>query len=51
MDVHLLTPTGDQLVVQVVDGCVIVPPLTSAEPATILAQPISKAGDIKQKSP
>jgi hypothetical protein len=34
MDVHLLTPQGELLVVQVVDGQVIVPP-----PASVQVQP------------
>lgn len=36
MEIHLLTPQGDQLVVEVVDGRVIVP---SAPPAAAPAQP------------
>jgi len=34
MEIHLLTPQGDQLVVQVVNGQVVVPP-----PAAAPAQP------------
>lgn len=36
MDIHLLTPQGDQLVAQVVDGRVIVPPapILPPEPAS-----------------
>lgn len=34
MDVHLLTPQGNQLVVQVVDGQVLVP---SPQPAELAA--------------
>jgi len=31
MDIHLLTPQGDQLVVQVVDGEVVVPPAAAPD--------------------
>lgn len=33
MEIHLLTPQGDQLVVEVVDGQVIVPSAPAAAPA------------------
>lgn len=41
MEVHLLTPQGDQLVVEVVDGQVIVPsPSPPPAPAAAPAQPV-----------
>lgn len=39
MDIHLLMPQGDQLVVQVVEGQVIVPSAVPAAPAVAPAQP------------
>jgi hypothetical protein len=39
MDVHVLTPRGAELVVQVLDGRVIVPSAPPVAPASALAPP------------